>query len=63
VKNLTNPLVLASRTEKYLPCSSKKTHFGVSGIFKPQETYIVVKRFSGKPGYFSCREEAIVFTR
>jgi hypothetical protein len=44
--------VLAPRAKKYLPCPSKKTHFGGSGIFKPQETNLVVKGFPGKSGYF-----------
>jgi hypothetical protein len=51
VKNPTNSFVLAPRAKKYLPCSSKKNHFDGSGIFKPQETNVVVKGFSGKSGY------------
>jgi hypothetical protein len=41
----------------------KKTHFGGSSIFKPKKTDVVVKGFPGKPGYFSCREETILFAR
>jgi len=48
---------------KICPIFLIKTHFGRGGIFKPQETDVVIQGFSGKTGYLSCREEVLVFAQ